>query len=60
MSTARLIQMQNVKVQRSKEAVKDAITERFPELSVGGNYEKASLIYLFMSMAYLAHLPSTR
>jgi outer membrane protein len=44
---SKAIQMQNVKVQRSKEAVKDAIMERLPELSIGGNYEKASNIPVY-------------
>jgi outer membrane protein len=44
---SKVIQMQKVKVQRSKEAVKDAITERFPDLSVGGNYEKATNIPVY-------------
>lgn len=44
---SKVIQMQRLKVQRSKEAIRDAIAERLPELSVGGNFEQASNIPIY-------------
>lgn len=44
---SKAIQMQKVKVQRSKEEIRDAVTERLPELSVGGNFEQATNIPVY-------------
>lgn len=41
------IQMKQVQAQHSKEAVRDAISERLPELSVGGNFEQATNIPVY-------------
>ncbi|HVW95887.1 MAG TPA: TolC family protein [Mucilaginibacter sp.] len=44
---SKAIQMQKVKVQRSKEEIRDAVMERLPELSVGGNFEQATNIPVY-------------
>lgn len=44
---SKAVKIKNLGVQRSVQEVKDAHAERLPELSVGGNYEKASNIPVY-------------
>lgn len=44
---SKAVKIKNLSVQRSVQEVKDAHAERLPELSVGGNYEKASNIPVY-------------
>ena len=44
---SKVIQMERLQVKRSKEAIRDAETERLPELSVGGNFEQATNIPIY-------------